>query len=243
MDREFGGGGTSRSRIRCRRSLPDPRCQSLMRSDGDLPVSSRMKASVPTPVVYPSRRVRTIRATGARFLNCVSITCGSASWRRPTSTRSGTRGRRCCPATSRSRSAASAGCCAVRRSSATTATRSTTGSDSIPSGPIALGNIDTLQNFVHLYDEHWFILVHVEIEAIAARILAAIVRAARCARPTTMPAAVNDALAEIGAAVWRQVGVLRRHPREDGPGALLPDLPALHPLLRERRLRGGRRRR
>jgi len=38
-------------------------------------------------------------------------------------------------------------------------------------GSIALGNIDTLQNFVHLYDERWFILVHVEIEAIAARIL------------------------------------------------------------------------
>jgi indoleamine 2,3-dioxygenase len=44
-------------------------------------------------------------------------------------------------------------------------------------GPIALGNIDTIQNFVHLYDEHWFILVHVEIEAIAARILDAIARA------------------------------------------------------------------
>ena len=43
-------------------------------------------------------------------------------------------------------------------------------------GPIALGNIDTIQNFVHLYDEHWFILVHVEIEALAARQLAAIVR-------------------------------------------------------------------
>src|SRR6266699_5822944 len=43
-----------------------------------------------------------------------------------------------------------------------------------PSGPIALGNIDTLQSFVHLYDEHWFILVHVEIENIAAGILAAI---------------------------------------------------------------------
>src|SRR5205823_5160137 len=26
-----------------------------------------------------------------------------------------------------------------------------------PDGPIALGNIDTIQNFVHLYDEHWFI--------------------------------------------------------------------------------------
>jgi len=37
-----------------------------------------------------------------------------------------------------------------------------------------LGNIDTLQNFVHMYDEHWFILVHVEIESIAADILAAI---------------------------------------------------------------------
>src|SRR5271170_4757981 len=43
-----------------------------------------------------------------------------------------------------------------------------------PAGPVALGNIDTIQNFVHLYDEHWFILVHVEIEAIAARILDAI---------------------------------------------------------------------
>jgi len=35
-------------------------------------------------------------------------------------------------------------------------------------------NLDTIQNFVHLYDEHWFILIHVEIEAIAAEILAAI---------------------------------------------------------------------
>ena len=48
--------------------------------------------------------------------------------------------------------------------------------------PIALGNIDTLQNFVHLYDEHWFILVHVEIEAIAARILAR-----HCARVRPRP--------------------------------------------------------
>ena len=43
-----------------------------------------------------------------------------------------------------------------------------------PAGPIALGNIDTFQNFVHLYDEHWFILVHVEIEALAAEVLEAI---------------------------------------------------------------------
>ncbi|MEH6578941.1 MAG: hypothetical protein V7731_17905 [Amphritea sp.] len=40
--------------------------------------------------------------------------------------------------------------------------------------PIALGNIDTLQSFVHLYDERWFILTHVEIEAIATQILQAL---------------------------------------------------------------------
>ncbi|MBY4678000.1 indoleamine 2,3-dioxygenase [Marinobacterium arenosum] len=45
-----------------------------------------------------------------------------------------------------------------------------------PAGPIALGNIDTLQNFVHLYDEHWFILVHVEIEALAAKIFDEIIQ-------------------------------------------------------------------
>ena len=50
-----------------------------------------------------------------------------------------------------------------------------------PTGPIALGNIDTIQNFVHLYDEHWFILVHVEIEAIAAEDLAAMDRRPRAA--------------------------------------------------------------
>jgi indoleamine 2,3-dioxygenase len=42
-----------------------------------------------------------------------------------------------------------------------------------PAGPIALGNIDTIQDFVHLYDEHWFILVHVQIEALAAGVLQA----------------------------------------------------------------------
>jgi indoleamine 2,3-dioxygenase len=40
-----------------------------------------------------------------------------------------------------------------------------------PLKPLELGNIDTIQNFVHLYDEHWFILVHVEIEQIAAKAL------------------------------------------------------------------------
>ena len=80
-------------------------------------------------------------------------------------------------------------------------------------GPIALGNIDTLQNFVHLYDEHWFILVHVEIEALAAEILDAIEQVAQQADE----AVVNSALRRIAASVWRQVAVLRRIPEHMDP--------------------------
>src|SRR5205823_13024587 len=69
-----------------------------------------------------------------------------------------------------------------------------------PAGPIALGNIDTLQNFVHLYDEHWFILVHVEIEAIAAEILAAIRRVQRALNPPDREQ-VHVALSDVARAV------------------------------------------
>jgi indoleamine 2,3-dioxygenase len=80
-----------------------------------------------------------------------------------------------------------------------------------PQGPIALGNIDTIQNFVHLYDEHWFILVHVEIEALAAAILAAIERM-QTALANSDAAGVSAALADVAKTVWRQVRVLRRIP-------------------------------
>jgi indoleamine 2,3-dioxygenase len=46
-----------------------------------------------------------------------------------------------------------------------------------PTGPIALGNLALLQNFLGGIDEEWFILVHVEIEARAAPALRAIPRA------------------------------------------------------------------
>jgi indoleamine 2,3-dioxygenase len=85
-----------------------------------------------------------------------------------------------------------------------------------PNGPIALGNIDTLQNFVPLYDEHWFILVHVEIEAIAADILAAIDRVAR-ARGTRNAEEITAALRDIARSVWKQVEVLRRIPERMDP--------------------------
>lgn len=46
-----------------------------------------------------------------------------------------------------------------------------------PKGPISLGNIVLLQNFLGGIDEEWFILVHVEIEAKAAPALTAIIQA------------------------------------------------------------------
>lgn len=69
-------------------------------------------------------------------------------------------------------------------------------------GPIALGNIDTIQNFVHMYDERWFILVHVEIESIAAEILAAIA--------TVKRKLAQDASADLNPELWRIVGAVRR---------------------------------
>jgi indoleamine 2,3-dioxygenase len=85
-----------------------------------------------------------------------------------------------------------------------------------PSGPIALSNIDTIQNFVHLYDEHWFILVHVEIEAIAADMLAAIGRAA-AALGANDAGGADAALAAVAGAVRRQAAVLKRIPEKMDP--------------------------
>jgi indoleamine 2,3-dioxygenase len=85
-----------------------------------------------------------------------------------------------------------------------------------PDRPIELGNIDTLQNFVHLYDEHWFILVHVEIEAIAADILAAIARIDTALKNVPEQDIEAD-LWLIADAVARQVTVLKRIPKKMDP--------------------------
>ncbi len=85
-----------------------------------------------------------------------------------------------------------------------------------PAGPIALGNIDTIQNFVHLYDEHWFILVHVEIEALAADLLAAIDAGAAALRAQD-GMGVTAALNRIADAVRKQGAVLRRIPEKMDP--------------------------
>lgn len=70
--------------------------------------------------------------------------------------------------------------------------------------PIALGNIDTLQNFVHLYDEHWFILIHIEIEAIAADILSAMFSEKE----------LDEKLTIINQAIEQQTKVLKRIPEK-----------------------------
>ena len=85
-----------------------------------------------------------------------------------------------------------------------------------PNRPITLGNIDTLQNFVHQYDEHWFILVHVEIEALAAGILAAIERAGHGLRERDADL-VSGALRDVASAVRDQIAVLRRIPEKMDP--------------------------
>ena len=85
-----------------------------------------------------------------------------------------------------------------------------------PAGPIALGNIDTIQNFVDLYDERWFILVHVEIEAAAAESLRAILELTSSTAFDEV-SRVNDVLRTITAAVRKQTGILKRIPEHMSP--------------------------
>lgn len=85
-----------------------------------------------------------------------------------------------------------------------------------PAGPIALGNIDTLQNFVHLYDEHWFILVHVEIEALAAEALDGIA-AAEVSIGKSDKDGVTAALFRIAESIRKMGTVLRRIPEKMDP--------------------------
>ena len=85
-----------------------------------------------------------------------------------------------------------------------------------PAAPIALGNIDTLQNFIHLYDERWFILVHVEIEGIAAEALDGIAAAA-VGMEKNDAEGVNAALYRIAEATRKMSTVLRRIPEKMDP--------------------------
>jgi indoleamine 2,3-dioxygenase len=84
-----------------------------------------------------------------------------------------------------------------------------------PNRPIDLGNIDTLQNFVHLYDEHWFILIHVAIEALAARILDAIATVQQ--KLSSGAPDIDAELSTIAITIVQQTAILRRIPEKMDP--------------------------
>ena len=85
-----------------------------------------------------------------------------------------------------------------------------------PSGPIALGNIVLLQNFLGGVDEEWFVLVHVEIEAKAGKALAAAVKALEAARGEGARELVA-ALAELAADLAALNATLARMPEKCDP--------------------------
>jgi indoleamine 2,3-dioxygenase len=78
-----------------------------------------------------------------------------------------------------------------------------------PEGPIALGNLALLQNFLGGADEDWFVLVHVEIEARAAPLLRAAApaqAAAREGRPDALEGhlcAIAESLEEMARSLLR----------------------------------------
>lgn len=82
-----------------------------------------------------------------------------------------------------------------------------------PEGSITLGNIDTIQNFVPLYDEHWFILVHVEIEAIAATLFSEILKIPAYFRSNDFES-IDNSLTIIALSIKKQINVLQRIPEK-----------------------------
>lgn len=85
-----------------------------------------------------------------------------------------------------------------------------------PAGPIELGNLGRLVNFLGGLDEDWFVLVHVAIEAAAAPGLTAAVRAgdAVAARDAQMVTAELETIAQT---IERMLSILRRMPEKCDP--------------------------
>lgn len=85
-----------------------------------------------------------------------------------------------------------------------------------PRGPIALGNIALLQNFLGGIDEEWFILVHVDIEAKAGPALAAIVSAQQAVVDGRV-AELEQSLLTIAFALEQMYATLLRMPEHCDP--------------------------
>lgn len=85
-----------------------------------------------------------------------------------------------------------------------------------PQGPIACGNIALLQNFLAGIDEEWFILIHVDIEARAAKAIRGI-PAALGARDSGNVTAMVKALDDISSALVSINETMNRMPEHCDP--------------------------
>ncbi len=85
-----------------------------------------------------------------------------------------------------------------------------------PNGPIALGNLALLQNFVGGLDEEWFITVHIQIEAQAAPALT-LLPALQNAAAAGNGAAATTALASVAGALEQMNQTLLRMPENCDP--------------------------
>jgi indoleamine 2,3-dioxygenase len=101
-----------------------------------------------------------------------------------------------------------------------------------PNAPIELGNIVLLQNFLAGLDEEWFILIHVDIEAKAARAIRQIPdRDTR--RRDGRPADADRRPARSRRRAGGNVRCAGAHARSVRPVHLLPSRAPLHPRLEE----------
>jgi indoleamine 2,3-dioxygenase len=83
-------------------------------------------------------------------------------------------------------------------------------------GPLTVDNLAILQNFLGGQDEDWFILIHVEIEALAARALNAALPALAAARAGDA-SALTARLEEVAGALEAMLATLRRMPERCDP--------------------------
>jgi indoleamine 2,3-dioxygenase len=84
------------------------------------------------------------------------------------------------------------------------------------SGPVAIGNIALVQNFLGGIDEEWFILVHVEIEAKAAPALRALLPAQEAVAQRNDPLLISH-LEQIGKSLTTICETLDRMPQSCDP--------------------------
>jgi len=85
-----------------------------------------------------------------------------------------------------------------------------------PRGPLSVDNLAIVQNFLGGQDEDWFILIHVEIEALAARALRAALPALEAARNRDASRLMGR-LEEVANALEAMLASLRRMPERCDP--------------------------